>query len=283
MGMANLLDQQRARNLEKQQKQDLSDKTEDEYYQDTYSDTPKHSVKDIVGDLRLTLPARVRAVRRVEALQVEDAPRAVSAQTTNQLFDRMYLPDGDPRKLTSEDAIIEAKRQGKLSRTDFDWLHRRFKEMRTPEGASLTEYRADLLKAVLPKIENSMALLADRGGPLEAYNYKRALDRKIDEYRKEGKNPFDLFDPSKPDYMGKPEVLAPYIKGQSLTTQMQQNVASSFAERFGASAKPPNTNLTGPGKEVTGMEVIDATIPPRQPGESLADWLKRTGRGLAQP
>jgi hypothetical protein len=34
------------------------------------------------------------------------------------------------------------------------------------------------------------------------------IQRKVDDYRKAGKNPYDLFDPSKPDYFGKPEVVA---------------------------------------------------------------------------
>ena len=37
---------------------------------------------------------------------------------------------------------------------------------------------------------------------LHRYDLERNLDRKIERYRSEGKDPNDLFDPAKPDYMG---------------------------------------------------------------------------------
>jgi hypothetical protein len=42
------------------------------------------------------------------------------------------------------------------------------------------------------------------------YWFDREIDRKIQRYRRDGKDPHDLFDPSKPDYLGTPEALAPY-------------------------------------------------------------------------
>jgi hypothetical protein len=42
------------------------------------------------------------------------------------------------------------------------------------------------------------------------YRLERDLDYRIDRHRRDGKDPLDLFDPSKPDYAGKPEALLPY-------------------------------------------------------------------------
>src|SRR5580700_7521288 len=47
-------------------------------------------------------------------------------------------------------------------------------------------------------------------GILQLYNLERDLDYRIDRYRRKGKDPLDLFDPSKPDYVGKPEAMLPY-------------------------------------------------------------------------
>jgi hypothetical protein len=45
---------------------------------------------------------------------------------------------------------------------------------------------------------------------LQLYRLGLDIQSKVDDYRKSGKNPQDLFDPSKPDYFGKPEVVASY-------------------------------------------------------------------------
>jgi hypothetical protein len=45
------------------------------------------------------------------------------------------------------------------------------------------------------------------------YDLEREIDQKIDRYRKEGKDPNDLFNPSKPDYLGKSDVMLPYANG----------------------------------------------------------------------
>ena len=45
---------------------------------------------------------------------------------------------------------------------------------------------------------------------LQLYRLSLDIQRKVDDYRKAGKNPHDLFDASKPDYLGKPDVVAAY-------------------------------------------------------------------------
>jgi hypothetical protein len=44
----------------------------------------------------------------------------------------------------------------------------------------------------------------------QLYNLDRDLDHRIQYYRKCGKVPFDLLDPSKPDYLGKLELIAQF-------------------------------------------------------------------------
>jgi len=76
------------------------------------------------------------------------------------------------------------------------------------------------------------------GGTLEAawnmqrMHLERRLDSKIDRYRNEGKDPHDLFDPSKPDYVGKPEAVLPYRYGalkQALQERIRQVHAAAAA------------------------------------------------------
>jgi hypothetical protein len=51
---------------------------------------------------------------------------------------------------------------------------------------------------------------ADASAPCLLYWFDRDIDRKIQRYHRDAKDPHDLFDPSKPDYLGTPEALAPY-------------------------------------------------------------------------
>jgi hypothetical protein len=53
----------------------------------------------------------------------------------------------------------------------------------------------------------------DPGAIMRLYNLERDIDYKVERYRREGKDPLDLFDPSKPDYLGTPQALAPYLGG----------------------------------------------------------------------
>jgi hypothetical protein len=76
-----------------------------------------------------------------------------------------------------------------------------------------------------------MGTLDMSGGTL-FFQLQQDLAAKISQYRKDGKNPYDLFDPSKPDYVGKPEALAPYQKSipESVT---------DFAARMQRQTAPP--------------------------------------------
>jgi len=77
----------------------------------------------------------------------------------------------------------------------------------------------------------------------QLYYLERDLDYRIDRYRKSGKNPLDLFDPSKPDYVGKPEAIRPYRLAalrQALEERARQirSAAKASEEKFRRHATP---------------------------------------------
>jgi hypothetical protein len=77
----------------------------------------------------------------------------------------------------------------------------------------------------------------------QLYNLERDLDHRIQYYRKCGKDPFDLLDPSKPDYMGKPELIAQYRLAalrHALEERARQikAAAAASAENFHRHATP---------------------------------------------
>jgi hypothetical protein len=97
----------------------------------------------------------------------------------------------------------------------------------------------------------------DQNGRRQLYLLERDLDQRIDQLGSAGRNPVDLFDPSKPDYVGSNKALSVY------RTSLQQRMAERVAPRIavftdGAPSDRPKN------------------IPPREPGETAEDYLRRT-------
>jgi hypothetical protein len=193
----------------------------------------------------------------------EDMPEPmtrVSQSNAMDLFRRLNLGDGDPGKVNDLRPIRDAYIAGGLTRADEEWLEKRFLESRSPEGDQLTKVRGEFAKAVEPSIDKSNPLMGsiDHDGKLQAYSFARYIDQKVAEYRAAGKSPFDLFDPAKADYLGKPEVL------QAFQKPLNQSIADQARRLTGAGVAAP---ITAPAP----------AIPARLPGETLDQFDKRTG------
>jgi hypothetical protein len=78
--------------------------------------------------------------------------------------------------------------------------------------------------------------------------------QKIDQYQKEKKDPFDLFDPTKADFLGKPEIISRY------QTSLQQSMGNISQKLLEANKKLPETL---PADQM------------RRPGETYGDWKAR--------
>lgn len=111
----------------------------------------------------------------------------------------------------------------------------------------------------------------DNTGKLRMYAFQMDAEKKIAAYRKAGKNPYDLLDPSNPAYLGNPAVIG------------QPQYQGSLQGNLPALANRPSVNLTGPDRDVTGFSVTPAPIPKREKGETLDSWMKRTDRGIKAP
>lgn len=204
----------------------------------------------------------------VESEMKPQALSAISQRNTVELFRQMRTPDGMQDTRPIDDAYID----GKINRGDHDWLRKEFLESRTPEGQRLNQTKSDFFKAVAPQIDKSNPLMGklDQDGKMNLYRLEWDVNRKIEEYRKTGKNPYDLFDSSKPDFVGKPSAILEFQKPLSESIKDQ-------ARRLGVKE---NTNLTGPGKDITGISVEPAPPPVRplrKSGESPDAYLKRIG------
>lgn len=176
--------------------------------------------------------------------------------TFRDLFNRIHADPGDKKRLTDEMEIQNAfgKRQ-KLSFADMQHLRKEFQESRTPEGARLSDTKRIFFDGIKTQITKSNLLLGklDPDGDFQLMQYTLAANRKIEEYRKAGKDPHALFDPDNPDFLGSPKMVSRYQK------TMQQSI-KDFSQKM----REQKNKLPELPKEQL-----------RREGESYADWKKR--------
>lgn len=250
--------------LQEKAAQKASDARETDYLQRLYSDDPKEqgqvSTRAIVNDPALN---RVAKERMLGIVNREMKPET-AAQESNDNYVRI-LEDIRSGKITDINDIYKARIDNKINRADFNQARQDFIDFRSPEGQRVGQAEEQFITAVKPMIDKSNPLMGkvDQDGPLNVYRLRMDIKRKVEEYRKAGKDWRDLFDPSKPDFMGKPESIAPYQK------PLSQSVSDTARRLTGGAVTPPN---------VAGAPPLPAPkIEPRKPGESPADYLKRTG------
>lgn len=258
--------------LQNEAKRDASDQREGAYLQKLHSGDPQQqaqvSAKAIANDPTLTREARERMIGIVERETKPEAAAKVSNQTAMDLVSRIRAPAGDPNRIDSLDQVYSAYEKGQLNKADLKFVREEFANIRTPDGQALGQQQDDFIKSVKPMIDQSNPMMGklDPSGAQQLYRFTYDLRRKVDEYRKAGKDPRDLFDPSKPDYLGSPAALQPYQK------TMQQSMQDTV-KRLSASK-----NLTSEDSQITGITVEPAKpVPQRQPGESADAYLKRLG------
>lgn len=186
----------------------------------------------------------------------------ISHATTIDILDRIQSTDPS-RRMVDNKPIYEAYGKNLLNSADFAFLQKEFAQARTPEGEQLNTRTDEFLKAISPQLDKSVLGSMDTFGKEAMYRFTFDLKAKINEYRKAGKNPYDLLDPSKPDYMGKPEAISPY------QSSLQETLLRNAARMRGA----PLPTSPDPGAPPRPAP------PQRKPGESAADYLKRVGGG----
>ena len=277
-------DQGYQRRLQEQAKEDASDRREGEYLSKLHSDDPQASgqvsARAIANDMTLTRPARERMIGIVERETKPETAAKVSNGTATDLISRIRAPEGDPNRISDLAPIYDAYEKGKLSKSDLKFVREEFANIRTPEGEALSRRQAEFIAAVKPMIDKSNPLMGkiDQSGAQQIYAFTLDLQKKVAEYRRAGKDPRDLMDPSKPDYMGGPAAIAPYMK------PLQQSLKDAAA-----SLRQPSGNLTAPGTEITGIQTTNlppAPPPQRTPGNTYdtpRGPMKWTGTGWVKP
>lgn len=176
--------------------------------------------------------------------------------TYRNLFNDIHRPDGDPKKITDPAIIQDAfGKRGKLSFDDMNDLRRELFDSKTPDGMKLSTDKKETLDLLKTQITKSNMLMGklDQDGDYNMMRFTKHVDRQMQAYKAAKKDPHDLFDDSKPDFVGRPEVL------KKFQTTMKESLAK-------ASKKMRDEKDTRPALKPEEL---------RKEGESYADWKKR--------
>jgi hypothetical protein len=258
----NLKDADHAVLRREQESQRTSDQAENEIVANLTSEKPTLTRVDITDNQKLTQTAKAYALALEDRAAAPDPDAATSNAEARGLLDRIRLRDGDPNGIATLDPIYDAYIRGKLSKDDFNFVRKELHAKQSPEGDTLLAHKQAFLVGIARAIDRSDPLIGeiDQLGRSKMYLLERDIDRKIDQYRKDGKDPFDLFDQSKADYVGKPESLGRYA------TTLQEALKER-ARQLRPTAAPDETAAT-------------QSVPPRLRVETPTDYLKRTNAPL---
>jgi hypothetical protein len=234
-------------------KQEASDSQEGKYLEKLHSDDPKDrasvSAREISRDYTLTREARERMINIVNRETKPETAAKISNRTTTDLITRIRAPVGDPTRIADLNPVYDAYAKGDLSKSDLKFVREEFESMRTPDGAELGAQQDEFIKGFKSSITHANSLLGklDPSGDQKLYEFTRNIQKKVAEYRKAGKDPRDLFDPAKPDYMGSPAALSPYQKSlkDSMESMAERMRSSMEASPPPAPAAPKPTRMVG--------------------------------------
>lgn len=198
-------------------------------------------IQQVADDPHLDAESRIKLQSFYNSLVNKPMPSAaVSHAGAAELLNRIRLPDSDPARITDTKPLYDAVIAGQIDKGDFEFTMREFNNIRAPGGETLARVKNDFLNGMKSEIDRSGVLPGlpnDGRGRRKFYEFQHYVDRRVGEMRDSKKSPFDLFDPEKPDYLGKPEALKPYRRSMTeamsdFTTDMGGGVQATSA--FGA-------------------------------------------------
>lgn len=275
-------DQERQNRLSQQAATQRMETRETEIWKDAYSPHPTISAQAIASDPAFAghNERRAQMIALVNNPPGSAVPAAQSYKAALSLIDRIRLPYGDPNKISDMGPIYQAAIDGQLNKSDLEFAQKQLYLQRDAGNEVFAKRQKEFLDAVKPLIMPRGSFgVADPQETTRYYEFQWMLDQKIAEYQKAGKNPADLIDPSKPDYIAKPEALKPYrspfVGLMTDTTQgaqgpidlkTKEGIAAAWLHRRisyedarkalidGGFARPANTSATGgPAPPLVGV------------------------------
>jgi hypothetical protein len=274
-------DATRAERIQTQQQKQAMEHRENEVWADVYSPAPQISAQQIAVDPAFNgnPERRKQMIELINNPPGSGVPAAQSYQAALSLLDRIRRPDGDAQKISDMAPLYDAAIQGKLNKSDFEFVKKEFTDIRTPGGEALKDLKTDFLKKMSPSINRSNPLFGKviPIGEAKAYEFDRFVAHKIEAKRAAGQDPTELFEPTSPAYLGKPEILSRF------QPTMQEEMQSMRDWMTAGTGGAKSTATPSPGPRVAAPPPAPNAAATRQPGESIGDYMKRVGSVFVPP
>lgn len=156
-----------------------------------------------------------------------------SPKVRDEMMSRMYLPDGDPKKIESVDQLMQLNGRGQVGSADMKWLVGRMDRQQTQEGRE--EFRT--ISRVSAWAKNAIiAGQKDSKGLENFYSFQRDLDKYIEEGKKKGKTLTELTDPEIMKTMIQPLVRTP-VQRLKDKVKTEQNYKKKVVKVMGGGTK----------------------------------------------
>jgi hypothetical protein len=170
-------------------------------------------------------PGRMHAVMQngdaITARLGKPEPLAgVSHATTMDLLTQMRATDDT--RMADTGPIYKAYEDGKLNNQDFKFLQDQFSTMRTPEGERLDKDRDLFFKRYQLSIDPYAGADTDKTGRQPIYEAEMAARQREAAVRAAGGDPHSVYDPTSPNFFGKPENLRRFRDHEPLSSLFRQ-------------------------------------------------------------
>jgi hypothetical protein len=140
---------------------------------------------------------------RTQAKEWAEKPIKTNPTVMLDAFTSINLPAGDPKKITSMSEINNLYTKGYVSWADLSHLRSEFQNQQTAEGQRLGTVKSDFMKGIKAQLDKSTMNRLDEAGGERMFRYTVYVNEQIDAARKANKDPYQLFNPNSPEYVGK--------------------------------------------------------------------------------
>jgi len=169
---------------------------------------------------------KTQVVQAIRSLGKEDPADTTDSAKRAELFERINLPYGDPRKITSMTEINKAYAPDReIKAQSRDWLEKVFFDEKKKGGDNLARAKTRLINEFKSQIygvgavdqegrelQDEQALREGKEGPSQRYaRFLNDIEEAIDTQQNNNKSPADLFNQKSPDYLGNPERMKSYM------------------------------------------------------------------------
>lgn len=215
-----------------------------------------------------------KKIRYINMVKAEaEQPRRTDVAIFNSLFDKIHLPDSDPRKIRDENDLNGFFMANKLSKDDFNFLRTEFQGRRTQAGQIEGDLKKGVMEIASGKLtkSNPMTGMRDPDGDERLQKFRVLFQGEFERGKKAGKSPIDMLTPGKPDYLG--HLVNQFIPSMEEVQRAQlRDIMGHEPMPMASSADPASS----PTPSATPSQ--KPARPPRNKGESAADYLKRIGQ-----